>query len=652
MPGSTCVAGPSSHSSPALAMRDRSVMLVWLLSCRCRVASRRMPTRRRPPRGVRASRASRSTTRISISRTTCSAGSRCATALRLMGDSVGRVARVRHPAAAGVAAQRDGDDAPTYYLQSDAPLYYYSFTDAYIATEYRSLTPRDRARFDPMITGFNPGDMYAADHIRRVLATFPGVFTGIGEFTRAQGVRVGQDAPGPASLLDPALDSVLATAGEIGLLAIVHNDMDVPFPADTATPAYLEQMKALVRRHPNDDDHLGAHRRRAHRAPGAAITPRCSRRCSPTRRSRISTSTSRGTWSRSTSSRRRRRCASRPTLINRYPDRFLFGTDAVAPANADGVPGHQHAVRAPLGGADARRARQGPRRQLRAAVRRGTDARCARGKPLTSRSEDDDMNACTIRWIRTLIRARGRRLRPARRRERRGGGAGGRVAATRPSASRSSASGRRDISFDFARNDPNWFDVDPADRSCPSIAGRIRHERALLGQRAADAGSACRATMLDATTATSRPCSTSTCSASASMPARRRFGCATPTGQWRQIGAGQLESPFMDLDVFPNILEYWGPNGMIFFRNVQVLYRPIDTKDGRHAAHDRARAAGRERRRRCLRRPHRAGRTSFRASRGPTLGRYRYAGQVGLRQGSPESCARSAGIRCRPTRST
>ena len=34
-----------------------------------------------------------------------------------------------------------------------------------------------------MITGFNPADMYAVDHIRRVLALFPGVFSGIGEFT-------------------------------------------------------------------------------------------------------------------------------------------------------------------------------------------------------------------------------------------------------------------------------------------------------------------------------------------------------------------------------------------------------------------------------------------------------------------------------------
>jgi hypothetical protein len=41
------------------------------------------------------------------------------------------------------------------------------------------------------------------------------------------------------------------------------------------------------------------------------------------------------------------------------------------------------------------------------------------------------------------------------------------------------------------------------------------------------------------------------------------------------FGVGQYWSPFMDIDVFPNTVEYWGPNGMVFFRNVQVRYMPI-----------------------------------------------------------------------------
>jgi hypothetical protein len=46
-------------------------------------------------------------------------------------------------------------------------------------------------------------------------------------------------------------------------------------------------------------------------------------------------------------------------------------------------------------------------------------------------------------------------------------------------------------------------------------------------------------------------------------------------GQLGKVGAGQTWSPFMDIDVFPNTIEYWGPNGMAFFRNVQIRYMPI-----------------------------------------------------------------------------
>ena len=46
-------------------------------------------------------------------------------------------------------------------------------------------------------------------------------------------------------------------------------------------------------------------------------------------------------------------------------------------------------------------------------------------------------------------------------------------------------------------------------------------------------------------------------------------------GELGQIGAGQTWSPFMDIDVFPNSIEYWGPNGMVFFRNVQVRWMPM-----------------------------------------------------------------------------
>jgi hypothetical protein len=54
-------------------------------------------------------------------------------------------------------------------------------------------------------------------------------------------------------------------------------------------------------------------------------------------------------------------------------------------------------------------------------------------------------------------------------------------------------------------------------------------------------------------------------------------------GELGQFGAGQTWSPFMDPDVFPNSIEYWGPNGMVFFRNVQVRWTPWQSGDSRFA---------------------------------------------------------------------
>lgn len=51
-------------------------------------------------------------------------------------------------------------------------------------------------------------------------------------------------------------------------------------------------------------------------------------------------------------------------------------------------------------------------------------------------------------------------------------------------------------------------------------------------------------------------------------------------GEIGQFGAGQTDSPFMDGDVFPNILDYWGPNGMLYYRQPQVRWMPMRPNQG------------------------------------------------------------------------
>jgi hypothetical protein len=48
-------------------------------------------------------------------------------------------------------------------------------------------------------------------------------------------------------------------------------------------------------------------------------------------------------------------------------------------------------------------------------------------------------------------------------------------------------------------------------------------------------------------------------------------------GEWGQLLAGQTHSLFMDIDVFPNTIDYWGPPGMVFLRLPQIRWTAYRT---------------------------------------------------------------------------
>jgi len=50
-------------------------------------------------------------------------------------------------------------------------------------------------------------------------------------------------------------------------------------------------------------------------------------------------------------------------------------------------------------------------------------------------------------------------------------------------------------------------------------------------------------------------------------------------GELGMFGAGQYYTLFMDVDTFPNTIDYWGPNGMVFVRNPQLRVTPFN-RDG------------------------------------------------------------------------
>jgi len=149
-----------------------------------------------------------------------------------------------------------------YYIGSKADLYYYAFADAMYAKEFQSLPADDKEKIDLMITGFNPMDRYAPHHIKRALLTFPGVFTGIGEFTvhkeivsskvageTIRDTAAGElppdlDTKGTMSLHAKSLMDILNFAGESGLVTLLHNDI---YPVEVTYDG------AVIAVHPDND---------------------------------------------------------------------------------------------------------------------------------------------------------------------------------------------------------------------------------------------------------------------------------------------------------------------------------------------------------------------------------------------------------------
>jgi hypothetical protein len=131
-----------------------------------------------------------------------------------------------------------------------------------------------------------------------------------------------------------------------------------------------------------------------------------------------------------------------------------------------------------------------------------------------------------------------------------------------------------DSGYDFGSEDPNWFDV-----LRPTKLPAFQNEWGPNGQ----AFFSVRQTRFG--TKTSTPTSLGDLK---TLFEFELFGTGVDAGQttfrlrhaWGEVGhfgAGQTWSPFMDINVFPNSIEYWGPNGMVFFRNVQFRWTPIKT---------------------------------------------------------------------------
>ena len=137
---------------------------------------------------------------------------------------------------------------------------------------------REQARFDPMITGFNPTDMYAADHIRRVLRRSPASSPASASSRSTRSSSRRRSPATSRASRTPRSTGSSTSPDEVGLVVLIHNDIDTPFPeAGRRRRSTSSRSTALFRRHPKTTiiwAHVGRRPRRPARSKNHAAHAR------------------------------------------------------------------------------------------------------------------------------------------------------------------------------------------------------------------------------------------------------------------------------------------------------------------------------------------------------------------------------------------
>ncbi|MEH6650636.1 MAG: amidohydrolase family protein [Motiliproteus sp.] len=121
--------------------------------------------------------------------------------------------------------QQDNPTRPLAYESDDGRVYYYSATDVLLARAVEALPADKRARLRPLISGFNPTDRNAFEHVKRMMQWYPGLWSGIGEIlTRHDTLSHLLEGETPRAD-HPALMAVYHYAAEQDLTVVLHSNL-------------------------------------------------------------------------------------------------------------------------------------------------------------------------------------------------------------------------------------------------------------------------------------------------------------------------------------------------------------------------------------------------------------------------------------------
>ncbi|MGY2165532.1 amidohydrolase family protein [Pseudomonas tolaasii] len=245
-------------------------------------------------------------------------------------------ARIEHVMISGIPVAKkwheDEPKRPRYYAGDDADAYWYSATDVIVAAAVNKLAPEQRRHFHPFLSGFNPNDKNSAAHIQRMIDLNPGLWQGIGEvFTRHDDLTALTAGDTPRAN-NEAMTRIYHLAAENDLPVMLHSNIT---SKRERNPLYLAEVEEPLRNHPHTRfiwAHAGTSKEiHRHQVQMDFLLPTLSRMLGAYPNLYIDLSWSMLTPYLLDDAGQPR--AEWLKLVERFPDRFMLGSDVVGRFN-------------------------------------------------------------------------------------------------------------------------------------------------------------------------------------------------------------------------------------------------------------------------------------------------------------------------------
>jgi hypothetical protein len=136
---------------------------------------------------------------------------------------------------------------PVHSLDAETRMYWDTKTDYLVATAYLNATKAQQKRLHPFICGLNGNDKNSLDQVKRLIQTYPGMWQGIGEiFAHHDYVSymTAGDIPRPDS---PAYDMVYKLAAKYKMPVNIHTNIT---SGSNMEPIYMGQLLNAVKNNP------------------------------------------------------------------------------------------------------------------------------------------------------------------------------------------------------------------------------------------------------------------------------------------------------------------------------------------------------------------------------------------------------------------